>query len=144
VVLDWPKRTSFRVALPGGEPFPIYQDSTIAVPIRNGEYLLFWDHRSGRRGFYTISMADVRAKRHDAAKKVANYEVSFWSMQQAAILCCYMNNLAKSGKSRCLMGNEIGSAGPLPIQISSLAQYVSVMTARRQFMPRNEQVGNWC
>ncbi len=78
--VDWPRRTSFSISLQGGQSSLIYQDSTVAKPIGNGEYLIFRDHRKGRQGFYIIPVADVRAKRYDAAKKVGDLDVSEWAL----------------------------------------------------------------
>jgi len=78
--INWASRTSLSIPLQGDEPIPVYQDSTTAVPIMDGDYLFFRDHRKGREGFYVISSSDKQAKKIDAARKIGEMDVTDWSV----------------------------------------------------------------
>ncbi|MFQ5652614.1 MAG: protein kinase [bacterium] len=73
------RRTNYRIALQGGEPAVIYQDSTSAVPIQGGEHIFFRDYHRGREGFYVISSVAAESQNFDAARKIGkltNWRVS--------------------------------------------------------------------
>jgi hypothetical protein len=59
-------------SIEGGEPTKIFEDSTAATPLQGGQYIGYWDIRSGREGFWVCAAPGVRDPDLRSPKKLTN------------------------------------------------------------------------
>lgn len=78
--LNWDKRTNSRISVQGGDPVPVYEDSTYAVPIMGGDFLFFQDFRKGREGLYIMPAVDAQSQNSDGAREIGDASVTIWTL----------------------------------------------------------------